>query len=86
VLGPSAPDNAIAAYARSQDLWIVTKDVEFARRCRVNGFATLWLRTRQIEDAERLDERIVEVMIAVSNGAAQLVLTRGGTLEVDLDR
>lgn len=82
-LGAEAPDTAIAAFARSEDLRVVTHDVEFARRCRANGVPALWLRTPFTEDRRRLDDVFGTVVEAIAAGASQLVLTRDGQLEAD---
>lgn len=83
VLGPTAQDSAIAAYARSEGLWIVTKDVAFATRCRAAILPTLWLRTPQTEDEDLLRDRLVELIQAVEDGAMQLILFRDGSLDVE---
>jgi predicted nuclease of predicted toxin-antitoxin system len=81
-LGAEAPDTAIAAFARSEDLIVVTHDVEFARRCQTSDLPSLWLRTALTEDRQRLEHVLDEVGEALQAGARQLVVTRDGTLEV----
>lgn len=83
VLGASATDAAITAYAGATGRWVVTKDRDFAQRRRASGQRTLWLRTFQTEDERHLGGHMAAVVAAIEAGSTQVIVTRDGTLVVE---
>ena len=83
VLGGDAPDSAVSAYASAAGRWLVTRDRVFAIARRANGAPTLWIQTRQTEEAERLAGCLDELLTAAQSGAKQLRVTSEGMLEAE---
>ena len=75
VLTPSAPDAAIAAFARASGRRVVTHDARFARSCRQDRLPHLWLRTAETGDARRVQETIETIGACFYAGAIRVAVT-----------
>lgn len=76
VLGQSAPDDAVAAYAAAFGYVLVTHDRALARRALASGLPHVWLRTREPQDRHRLAEVLEEVGKVIDAGALRVTVTR----------
>ena len=82
VLTEDADDGAVVAYAHAQRRIVVTHDPGVARRCKAMGVQHVWLRTRESDDAMRLEE-IAGQLEAALQGTALRVRVHRQVLRVD---
>lgn len=78
VLAPDAPDADVLAYARATERVLVTHDVALVRRARASAHPHLWLRTREVDDRERLAADLDTIEEALAEGADAIRLLRSG--------
>ncbi len=75
-LGQEASDKAIAAYAASEDLWLITRDPSCADDARVSGVPHVLIRTPQgrRRERDRLEETLDEIMRALAGPTDRVTL------------
>jgi predicted nuclease of predicted toxin-antitoxin system len=74
VLAHDAPDDAVVAYARARGLVLITHDRGCARRALASEVPHVWLRTREIQDRDRLEEALPEINAQLKGGAIRISL------------
>jgi predicted nuclease of predicted toxin-antitoxin system len=75
-LAANAPDAVIAAYAQAEGRVVITHDRVLAERCLRDGLPHLWLRTREADDAERLDGELDRIEGELIAGAVRTAVVR----------
>jgi len=78
VLAADAPDVDVLAYARATERVLATHDVALARRARASAHPHVWLRTREVDDRDRLADELDRIEGALRGGASDVRLLRSG--------
>ncbi len=78
VLAHDAPDVDVLAYARATVRVLLTHDRGLARRARAAGHPSVWLRTPETQDRDRLESCLAEVEAALAGGYPQVEVTKAG--------
>lgn len=74
VMSQEAPDEAVAAYGAAQRMIVVTHDPGCARKAKEAGALCLWLRTREIQDRDRIREAMPMLLTYFDLGARRVRL------------
>ena len=82
VLAHDAPDADVLAYARASGRRLLTHDRGLARRAREAGHPSVWLRTPETQDRDRIESYLPSLETALAGGQLQVQVIRTG-LRID---
>lgn len=79
ILGQTATDDEIAAFARATARCVITHDVRFARASLRSGLPHVWLRLPESQARDAIHTNFAGIEECLEGGGLRVVVNRNGT-------